>query len=156
MTEYTLTRRIMRDFRDHAPAAEVIKHVGTAYQASGIPDLSISLGRPTSWIELKRLRRGEDRADVIEQVQLIFCRRLAVKTDMCWIVFYEDGPPACVTIWDPRALFAHLVQGVAAPAHGWNGRARPLHKCVPLRGFLRVPGWPLDIVRRLVQDASVP
>ena len=165
MNERKITEEVLAELRK-LRGAVVLKHADRF--TKGVPDLSVSVLGGTSWIELKYLRKKARLRDVVDTLQLTLCHELATTTNgRCWVVVFEEEPRR-VTVWQPQALFRHLWPRVAGP-----NPANPKWKhlgCAPVEienleygaslagtlhayGAFRVPGWPYDVVTKLVQSA---
>lgn len=108
MNESTLTSQLLANFRTHA--CVVLKHadMGTI----GVPDISISVGRRTCWIEVKFVRRGDDLIRLLRRSksnsQLLLMNRLETHSAGALYVVYFDFKimPSGLTwqIWRPSEL----------------------------------------------------
>lgn len=169
MTEREIAVRVLEDLRCSLPGAVVVKHndVGT----KGIPDIQVARFNRTSWGELKKLGKSDTLKSINKVEQLLFCHQLAtVNNGRCWVIVYEDlGKGSGVSVWQPRALFAHIWPHLAGPtAEGatWkvvgrepmrlsdtdqpHGLLHILNAC----GALWVPGRPYNILTRLVLESK--
>lgn len=168
MTERSITVEILKHLRANLPGAHVVKHndIGT----KGVADIRVvTRADQTSWAEIKFLRPKDTLKKINKAQQLVFCHEEAVVSNgRCWVVVYELQPKR-VTVWQPRALFAHLWPNVAG-AKANNGRlagcrapidldspdttgAESLADILRTFGAFRTP-WSYDIVTRLIKDAT--
>lgn len=174
MTERTITSNVIKALKGTLRQAVVFKHADRFTAA--VPDFSASVFGATFWIEMKYQRAGARLIDIIDTVQLHLCYQLSTTTNgRCWIVVYEERPvPPLgggrtgkqVTVWSPRALFAHLYprfdHGLESPFKGV--RVDPVQLTKDYRGnkagLLRshgaftVPGWSYDLVTELIQECQ--
>lgn len=164
MNERSITEKVMATTRMRMPSADITKHSDRA--TSDIPDLSVACLGNTCWVEMKYLRAKEKLIDIIKKGQLIKCHSLATNTNgRAWFMVYEEAPRQ-LTIWYPRALFAHLYPKFAGPDDDGAKWLAPLNiehieqiqsnKLNVLRshGALRMPGWPMDALYHMVTAAN--
>lgn len=160
VNERTITVAVLKDLRSRLHGSEVLKHMDTGTR--GIPDISVGLLDRTSWIELKYQRRGRSLKEINDAGQLSMCHRLAiVHRGRSWVVVYEEDPYQ-VTVWQPRALFAHLWPRVAGPSDWSKIGIEPLmipateftkhdfHKLLDVHGAITINDWSYKLPTYLV------
>lgn len=112
MTEATITVEVMRMLKEHLKVPVIFKHHDIS--TSGIPDMSITYGGLTFWIELKLLKEGESRAKFLrhfEPLQLAECRLLE-RQGRCFYLLAQEakGQKTAAELWSPARLDLMLRQ----------------------------------------------
>lgn len=85
--ERALTTGLEKALKAAMPNGEWTKHSDRF--TAGIPDGTWAWEGPTSWLEAKRLKPGEDVLDALRPGQLAKCLKLERATNHCWFVSYE-------------------------------------------------------------------
>lgn len=119
----------------------VFKHhdVSTA----GIPDMSVTYGGLTFWVELKLVREGETEAKFrkhFDPLQLAQCRLLE-RQGRCFYLLALEGRKTAAALWSPGALDAALKELRWPLDGGFHNRAIAM-------------GWLHEVVFRLADHIS--
>jgi hypothetical protein len=161
LNERSITTNVLKQTAQHIRGAVIIKHADRA--TSAVPDFSVSAYGCTWWVEMKFLREGRRLKDVVKTNQLVLGNEIHTATNgRCWTVIFEEKPQR-VTVWTPRALFAHLNPKLAGESTTiWSKPAEidalPAHAPGKLQGLLNVYGafsvfgWPYETVAKLCLD----
>lgn len=114
MTESYLIAELIRRLHLEFPRVVVLKHCDRF--TAGIPDLSVSTGGYTTWLEVKLVRPRENLWDLVRELQLMRLRMLDVATHgRAWLLVYYAAE-ALTEVWKPNAAW-HAYKGTsAAPA----------------------------------------
>lgn len=112
MTESQNTQELLKQIKAYVPPGIlVLKHCDRF--TAGVPDLSISSGRTTLWVECKMLRGNADlepRLFVDSQVQLEYACRVRG-----WYYVYQSKLHK-FALWEAEAVRRVLNSGTAYPA----------------------------------------
>lgn len=99
--ETDLVAKFMR-LADDEPGAYAIKH-SDGY-VSGVPDVSFTLNRWTSWLEFKLSEDATPTVRWQHELQRITCVKLATR-GTCWLVLYHEAAAVKTTyVLDPRMV----------------------------------------------------
>lgn len=122
VNEASLKGDLVRELRASLPGAVVLRHEDKI--TSGIPDISVTLGRVTTWLEVKLAAPSFSS----KGIQALTCRRLA-RQGSCLYVIY--GPGEQTTVCHPEHLerWERLPSRVAVVSHAFVTRVlRAVHK----------------------------
>ena len=111
MTEAQISQKIRAEIKKQAPNAVVIKHNDRIVR--GVPDLSVTIGGRTTWIEVKYIRKGETPARQrkhFDQVQLYQALRLEREGRCIYFIAYESSMGLQALVIRP----SHLSQALEA------------------------------------------
>lgn len=100
MTERSVNESLIKVLRQELLGCVIIKHADRF--TAGVPDMSVSWGGATTWLELKLLRTGTVLGQ-LPQAQLVMCAKLEMATNRCWIVVY-DMKQKLTLIYRPTTL----------------------------------------------------
>jgi hypothetical protein len=161
MTEREVTERVEAVTRHGLPGSVVVKHcdVGT----KGIPDMAVHVADRSSMAEFKHLKKGDTLKAKCKAQQLVFCHELGtVLNGRSWVIVFEDVPKR-MTVWFPRALFAHLWPNVAGTNEGGfktlgtepallESLDVDLKSILRTYGAFRINAWDYNVVAALVRS----
>lgn len=137
--------------------SKVLKHSDRSTIA--IPDFTVSALGLTAWVEMKFQRPGVRLVDIVRVDQLVMCNDLHAATrGLCWIVVFKLEP-CVVTVWTPRALFAHLYPSMAPDNPFGTPGCKPAvadsfadvpqaAAALETLGAIEFKGWDYDIVAK--------
>jgi hypothetical protein len=101
MNEQAVTRKLIENLATELPGSVVLKH--TDQFTSGVPDLTVTWGWLTTWIEVKVVRKGQE-GIIGRGAQTLTMQRLA-KVGSAWYVVYHIEHPGKTFIVHPAHIY---------------------------------------------------